>query len=121
MERRKRNGIFEIAKTYFPMRIYQLLVLIRKEYQGYLDKYAGPAPNYPTWQQAVQHWISDKRTPADDIFNDKKRLAEAKLIIQQNIKQIQTDQFLENIAWLLVQHMDHDVEFQKWFLSQIKP
>jgi len=84
----------------------------RNEYKNYLNQ-------YDNWKSAAKAWIKDKKRSPDDVFNDKERLKQAKQLISTNIDQIVNSKKLKDIAWLLVQHMDNDVQFQKWFLQHL--
>lgn len=86
----------------------------RNEYQSYLKK-------IDNWQNASKKWIKDKNRNQNDIFNDKFRSTQAKKLIIDNIKEIIVNKKLLNMAWLLVQHMDNDVSFQKQFLNYLQP
>lgn len=94
--------------------LYQADQAERTAYQAYLKK-------YPDWQQAAAAWVKDKKRSPDDVFDDKARLTKAKALIQQNAQSIVSDSSLTKMAWLLVQHMDYDVAFQKEFLKYLKP
>lgn len=56
----------------------------------------------------------------NDVFDDKNRLLQARELIGNNIEEIRQDKNALNSAWLLVQHMDDDPGFQKWFHKFLK-
>jgi hypothetical protein len=89
---------------------------LRNEYVKYLEKYNND------WKKASQAWMKDHPEIKDptNIFDDTDGLNEAKEIIKPNIDVILADKKLLNTAWLLVQHMDDDISFQKWFHSYLK-
>lgn len=87
---------------------------LRGEYQEYLKK-------YPKWQDAAAAFRKDKGTKKNDLFGDAKRVPGAQKLIKENIEDIKKDKKGLNRAWLLVQHMDNDVAYQKWFLQHLKP
>ena len=74
------------------------------------------------WQAAQQKWIAQGNDP-NDMFGDIStgRGANAKTFIQQNIETIKQSPEATKAAWLLVQHMDYDVQFQQWFLQHLNP
>jgi hypothetical protein len=84
----------------------------RQEYKSYLAK-------FKDWRQAAEMWAKDKSRSPNDLFNDKQRLNIVKNIITNHIEEIKLDKKLLKTSWLLVQHMDDDVNFQKWFLNQL--
>jgi LPS O-antigen subunit length determinant protein (WzzB/FepE family) len=84
----------------------------RQRYQKYLTRFS-------SWQQAADGWAKDTGRDSNDIFADKERLQKAKQLIIQNIQQIKTPTLIK-MAWLLVQHMDDDISFQKWFLDRLE-
>jgi hypothetical protein len=86
----------------------------RNEYRNhYLSK-------YPDWKQAAAAFAKKYGRKTDDIFDDAERAARAKQLIQTNINEIKGNSSELNKAWLLVQHMDKDAEFQQWFLQHLK-
>jgi len=84
----------------------------RNEYVKYLAK-------YPSWQEASKAWQKEKQVPPDDVFGDRKRQPEYKKFISDHLEAILTNPKATSNAWLIVQHMDNDVEFQEWFLSKL--
>jgi len=114
---RMRNSIrkrMQASATDDLQQLYDADQAVRKEYQdNYLSKM--------DWQEAAKAWANDKGTPVDDIFGDSERLPKAKAIIEKNLDAIIVDPKSTQLAWLLVQHMDNDIEFQKVFLSKLKP
>ena len=88
----------------------------RNEYkEKYLDKY-----DSANWEKARDKWISDKKIiDPEDVFEDTKRQPHAKQLIQANIDEILESPEALSSAWLIVQHMDKDVPFQKWFLGKM--
>jgi len=76
----------------------------RNEYRELLKKME--------WSKAIEQWCKKKNRSKDDVFDDAKRLKEAKELILKNKNSINP-----NNVWLLVQHSDEDPKFQKWFLN----
>lgn len=94
--------------------LYEADQKIRKEYKLYLDK-------YQDWRMSSKEWLKNHPEFTEhDIFGDKDRLDQARTIIKENIDNIIKDKQLTNMAWLLVQHMDNDIAFQKWFINYLK-
>jgi 8-oxo-dGTP pyrophosphatase MutT (NUDIX family)/RNA:NAD 2'-phosphotransferase (TPT1/KptA family)/GNAT superfamily N-acetyltransferase len=90
----------------------------QQERKYYEDNYES---KYPDWREAAKAYAKDKGRPTDDIFGDGPRLLKAKQLIQSSMQQIIADPKALHDAWLLVQHMDKDVAFQKEFLKHLKP
>ena len=93
----------------------------RKEYEKLMEEMGGNQ----NWQTAKAKW--DKMHSAvsgydpNDPFGDVPRRAKAQELIKNNIETIQQDPNALHNAWLLVQHMDPDPEFQKWFIKYLNP
>lgn len=85
----------------------------RREYKGYLAK-------FPDWKKAAAAWSQDKQRNPNDVFDDTTRLQQAKQLISQNIDKIKMNPSWLKMAWLLVQHMDNDLPFQKWFIQHLR-
>lgn len=83
------------------------------------NKYSDYLRRYPNWVDAAEEFANDHGTSKSDIFSDKPRQEKAKRLIKDNIKEITQDGKLLDLAWLLVQHMDNDLSFQKWFLAYL--
>lgn len=104
-----------IASYKYQPELYRLKQLvdedqaIRQEYDDFTSKYKHPA--------GVRKWIAEKGVPSYDIFGDRPRAKEAQILIKSQTAVILADPRLRQWAWLLVQHMDHDISFQKWFLA----
>jgi hypothetical protein len=89
----------------------------RLEYQDLINQ------NNGDWQKVKQQWIADGKGTENDVFNDisSGRSEQSKQYIKQNINEIMQDPKAVNKAWLLVQHMDTDPEFQQWFWHYLDP
>ena len=87
----------------------------RKEYEKLMEQMGGNQ----YWQKAKAEW--DKTHDPNDPFGDVPRRAKAQELIKNNIEAIQQDPNALHNAWLLVQHMDPDPEFQKWFINYLDP
>jgi len=84
----------------------------RNEYTKYLDK-------YDDWREAAKMYASDTDADKNDLFGDAVRVPEAQSLIKKYLDVILSDKKILDDAWLLVQHMDNDIEFQEWFLSKL--
>jgi hypothetical protein len=89
------------------------------------DDWSSPAYSQNS-QQLFDQWLRLVGHAADDPFLDNKTQSVAKPLIQQYIDEIAAspdDSYgsTKYNAWLLVQHMDDDVEFQRWFLQHLDP
>jgi len=76
---------------------------------------------YSNREEGVVAWANERGRSNDDLFDDIPRLAKAKEHIQANIHTIKANPKQLNQAWLLVQHMDHDVAFQQEFHRHLTP
>jgi hypothetical protein len=96
----------------------RLLELVNDD-QEIRNKYVVYLKRYKKWEIARDKWVEDTGVNPTAIFNDGPRLKEASELIKQNINVIKNDsEFIEKIA-VLVQHMDYDVDFQKWFYKYL--
>jgi DnaJ-class molecular chaperone len=89
--------------------------LLRLQYQELIKQMGGNQ----NWQAAKAEW--DKTHDPNDPFGDAITRTKAQPLIKNNIEIIKQDPNALHNAWLLVQHMDMDPEFQKWFLNYLDP
>lgn len=89
----------------------------RTKYAKLIDDHNGD------WRVAKKKWIESGKGVKDDVFADisSGRQERAKMLIRDNIDLIKSRSSAIQNAWLLVQHMDNDVEFQSWFLNYLEP
>jgi len=83
------------------------------------NEYANFLLEFDTWWEAAAEWARIKEVSSNDIFCDAKRQAICKPLIYEHINEIISDAELQELAWIIVQHMDGDAAFQKWFLSYL--
>ena len=88
---------------------------LRLQYQELIEQMGGNQ----NWQAAKAEW--DKTHNPNDPFGDAITRTKAQPLIKNNIEIIKQDSNALHDAWLLVQHMDMDPEFQKWFINYLDP
>lgn len=84
----------------------------RKDYQTFIKQKAKG-----DWETGVKLWIAHKKRSADDVFGEKKRLAQFTKA-DLDFPSFDDDDW-ENY-WLLCQHCDFNLAFQKKALQNIK-
>jgi len=103
----------------------------RSSYRQYVQQQIGTDDwSSPAYSQNNQRlfadWLRLVGHTADDPFLDKQTRAMAKPLIEKHIDEIAAspdDSYgsVKYNAWLLIQHMDDDVQFQRWFLQHLDP
>lgn len=104
------------------MKIAQILQQYQNEDQVPRLIYKEIIDQIGDWKIARKIYIEkyNPKDPNNDFFDEKERQVNYKKFIIDNIKIISNNKKLACTAWVLVQHMDYDLEFQKWYFKLLK-
>jgi hypothetical protein len=106
--------MYKVYKSFRESLLDKLVKADQDERNAYEKEYLN---KYGDWKLASVKYAKDNNRKSDDIFGDVERLEVAKDYIKKNIRTITDSSGELSKAWLLVQHMDNDVEFQQWFIK----
>ena len=84
----------------------------RKDYQNFINQKAKG-----DWEEGVKMWVAHKKRSIDDVFDEKKRLAK---FTKTDFDFSSFDEDDWENYWLLCQHCDFNLPFQKKALQMIK-
>jgi hypothetical protein len=90
-----------------------------KRDQNERHEYSEFARRFDDWEQAASAYAAQKGRPRDDVFGER---AEQERFINR-AKKFQFENFSRqdwNDFWLISQHCDWNIPFQKWALQQIE-